>query len=143
MKTIRTWVFALLFATTLGGGTSAIMVPASASAACGDAMLLTMPAWYRGIAKDENGGCSIQNPNDVGGIGPFVWKIVLNIIDILLNLTAYFSVGYIMYGGFKYMLASGSSDGITKAKTTITNAVIGLVISIAAIAIVNLIAGAF
>lgn len=139
MAKLRLWLTAIVFAATLGGAVTASMVPATSMAACSNGTLLTLPAWYRGLQNDD---CSIMSPAKAGGIGPFIWKIVLNIIDILLNLTAYAAVGYIIYGGFKYMLASGSPDGISKAKSTIMNAVIGLVISIAAIAIVNLIAGA-
>lgn len=139
MAKMRTWLMAIVFVATLGGATTATMLPATSMAACTNGTLLTLPAWYRGLQNDD---CSIMSPTAAGGIGPFIWKIVLNIIDILLNLTAYVAVGYIIFGGFKYMLASGSSDGIAKAKSTIMNAVIGLVISIAAIAIVNLISGA-
>jgi uncharacterized membrane protein len=72
----------------------------------------------------------------------FVWKIVLNITEMLLHLIGYLTVGFIIYGGFKYMVSAGSSDGMAKAKTTITNAVIGLVLSIVSIAIVNLVGSA-
>lgn len=139
MAKLRIWLMAIVFAATLGGAATATLVPSTSMAACSNGSLLTLPTWYRGLQESD---CSIMSPEKAGGIGPFIWKIVLNIIDILLNLTAYLAVGYIIFGGFKYMLASGSADGISKAKTTIMNAVIGLVISIAAIAIVNLIAGA-
>lgn len=143
MRRLRLWLAAMVFALSVGGTATAVMVPATSFAACSNGSFLTLPTWYRGL---QNADCSIMSPTGpggAGGIGPFIWKIVLNIIDIILNLTAYVAVGYIIFGGFKYMLASGSSDGIAKAKSTIMNAVIGLVISIAAIAIVNLIAGAF
>lgn len=99
--------------------------------------LLTFPAWYRGIAND--GDCSIKSPTEVGNgtIGNFIWTIALNIIEILLNLVGYAAVGFIIYGGYKYMISAGSPDGMVAARKTILNAVIGLAISIAAVAIVR------
>lgn len=148
MQKIRIGVMALLFASLVGGAVGVTATPAPAYAAkggdCNKTTFLTMPVWYRGVAEGTEGGtCSIVSPTKVGGVSAFIWKIVLNIIDILLNLVAYMAVGFIIYGGFKYILAAGSSDGLTKAKTTITNAVIGLVVSLVAIAIVNVASGLF
>lgn len=106
-----------------------------------DTYFITIPAWYNGLASpDQGGGCSIDSPSDVGGISPFVWKIVLNVVEIILNLVGYASVGFIIYGGYKYMISAGSPDGMVAARKTITNAVIGLIISVMAIGIVNFIA---
>lgn len=102
---------------------------------------LTLPAWYNGLANGPD--CDISSPNDVGGIGPFIWKIALNIIELLLRLSGYAAVGFIIYGGYKYMISAGSPEGMVAARKTIMNAAIGLVISIAAVAIVNTIANAF
>ena len=51
------------------------------------------------------------------------------------------TVFFIVKGGFEYMTSAGSSDGMTSAKKTIANAVIGLVIAVLSAAIVNAIAG--
>lgn len=143
----RIWLVAIAFAMSIG---SPLLSVASASAslakqACGDAHFLTIPAWYNGLTAQDNGGnCTIKYPGaGQDSISAFVWHIVLNIIAIILNLAGYLAAGYIIYGGFKYILATGAPDAVTKAKTTITNAVIGLVISIMAVAIVNVIQGAF
>jgi hypothetical protein len=130
---------ALLFALSVGGTFGATTLPQTAAAACGDAKFLTIPAWYRGLTEETNGECNIKKPDNMS---QFVWKIVLNITEMLLHLIGYLTVGFIIYGGFKYMVSAGSSDGMAKAKTTITNAVIGLVLSIVSIAIVNLVGSA-
>lgn len=142
MNKLRIWVAALLMAASLGGVSTTVLLPATSFAAsCGtNGSFLTLPAWYRGL---QNPDCSIMSPTDAGGVDKFVWKIVLNVIDIVLQLVGYLSVGFIIYGGFKYMLSAGDASGMTKAKTTIMNAVIGLVISIVAVAIVNVISGLF
>lgn len=103
--------------------------------------ILTFPVWYRGVYDPSN--CEIKSPSQVkGGISGFIWQIVLNIIEIALQVVGYLAVGYIIYGGYRYIISTGSADGMAKAKTTILNAVIGLVLSIASIAIVNVVAGA-
>lgn len=100
--------------------------------------LLTFPAWYRGLLDDK---CDVAPPDDAGGLSPFIWKIALNVVEMILNLVGYAAVGYIIYGGYKYMISAGSPDGMVAARKTIMNAVIGLVISIAAVAIVRTITG--
>jgi hypothetical protein len=138
IQRIRNWIAALLFVTVAGGATLALATPQTTYAACND-RLLTFPAWFRGLT---NGSCDIKSPTDAGGIGTFIWTIVLNVIEMGLQLVGYLAVGFIIRGGFKYMTAIGESAEIEKAKTIIKNAVIGLIISIFSVAIVNYIAGA-
>lgn len=145
MAKVRTWLFALLFAVGIGGTFTAVALPSTSYAdpAC-DKSFLTIPPWYKDLTTAAP-DCNIKSPTDApfnGNISQYVWKIVLNVTEILLHAIGYLTVGFIIYGGFKYLLSAGSADGITKAKTTIFNAVIGLVLSILSIAIVNLISGA-
>ena len=60
-----------------------------------------------------------------------------------LQLAGYISAGFIIRGGFKYMTSIGDPGELAKAKKIITDAIIGLVISLMSVAIVNLVAGAF
>lgn len=145
LQKIRTWTAALVFAMVVGGSFSSVAAPVTAQAAtCGDARFLTIPAWYNGLTQqDPRGNCVVKGPGSgEAGLRTFVWKIVLNVIEIALHLIGYITIGFIIFGGFKYMLSAGSADGMAKAKTTIMNAVIGLVLSIMSIAIVNVVAGA-
>ncbi len=137
-KTIRHWIAALLFVTSLGGATMALAAPQTANAAC-TTRFLTLPAWYNGLT---DGSCNVKSPNDAGGISKFIWRIALNVIDMGLQLVGFISVGFIIRGGFKYMTAIGEPAEIAKAKKIIMDAIIGLVIAVFAVAIVNLIAGA-
>lgn len=137
-KTIRSWLAALLFTASLGGATVSIALPQTAAAACVD-RVLTFPTWYRGIT---DASCNIKNPNEVGGLPTFIAKIGLNVIEVMLQLVGFLAVGYIIAGGFKYLTSTGSPDDIVKARKTILNAVIGLLISIFSIGIVNVVAGA-
>lgn len=76
----------------------------------------------------------IQHINDFLGLG--FWAV-----DSILKLVVYISAGFIIWGGVKYMLAQGDSGAVADAKSTITNAVIGLVIAIASVAIVQFVQG--
>jgi hypothetical protein len=138
-QTLKHWFVALLFATTVGGTGMTVMTPQTSFAAgCGE-RLLTFPAWYEGVV---NGSCEVQVPKGEKTIQTFIWTIALNIVEMILQLVGYISVGFIIYGGFKYMTSAGAADGIAKARKTITNAVVGLLISIFSVAIVNVISGA-
>lgn len=139
MKHMKNWLLAIVFASSVGGTAFATLAPQTASAACSGGNILTIPPWYKGLQND--GDCKkLKGPNDVGGLSNYIWKIVLNIIEIMLQLVGYICVGFIIYGGFIFMTAGGS-DGAAKGRTTLLNAVIGLVISVASVAIVNLVTG--
>jgi hypothetical protein len=143
---IKRWFAAITFVAVLGGGLVTVAVPQSASAACQE-RVLTFPAWYRGILESN---CTIKNPAsfDTGagkgdGLAIFITKIGLNVIEFMLQLVGYLSVAFIIVGGYKYLIGAGASDDIAKAKKTILNAIIGLIISIFSVAIVNVVAGVF
>lgn len=76
-------------------------------------------------------------------IGPQIMKIVLNITEILLRLAGIVAVIVIIYAGAMFIIGSysASPDGIAKAKTILINGVIGLIIAIAATAIITFIVG--
>lgn len=121
---------ALLFIATM----SLVVAYAPAvSAACGG-QLLTFPAWHEGLSSSSGGGCTltITKLNDL-------WIIALNIVEILLQGVAYAATGFLIWGGFKYMKARGDPGRIQNAKDAIMNAIMGLGISLGAVAIVNFI----
>lgn len=93
---------------------------------------LGFPVWYRGLTVSST-DCSIKNPSDVNN---FIWHIVLNVIEIALRLVGFVALYFILYGGFTFLTSNGSSDKVVKGKTMITNAVVGLIISIASVAII-------
>ncbi|HYF04534.1 MAG TPA: hypothetical protein VEA59_00010 [Patescibacteria group bacterium] len=68
-----------------------------------------------------------------------VWGLIVYIIKILLVFSGLIAVGFIIIGGYYYITAGGSSEQAGKGKTTVFNAVIGLVIIILSYVIVNVI----
>jgi hypothetical protein len=110
-----------------------VMTPATTHAAC-NTRFLTFPTWYNGLT---DGNCQINSPEKEGGIQKFILKIALNFLDIMFQAVAYITVGYILWGGFKYVTSFGESSDIVLARQRILNAIIGLVIAMVAAGIVN------
>ena len=107
--------------------------PSTVSAAC-EQKILTFPSWNTGLKMDSK--CNITSFKL-----DHIWVIVMNIIEVLLQLVAYVSAGFIIWGGFKYIKSEGDPGKISEAKSAILNAIIGLVIALASVAIVQFIQG--
>lgn len=118
---------------------------AYAAACTGNETFFGLPAWYRGLVESGDGGCKIKDINPNGGLKPeqFVWTVVANLIDAAFRIVGVGAIGFIIYAGFQYMLATGDPGKIASAKKSLINAIIGLVIAVLASAIVNLILGIF
>ena len=140
MLKLRMFAAAMLFAGIFGGATLTLATPQTASAAGCTNKVLLFPTWYRGLGKSEGGGCSIKSPADVdGGLQTFIFIIALNVIEMVLVAGGYIAAGYIIWGGFQYMLVAANPERVTMARKTIQNAVIGLIISFSSIAIINIV----
>ncbi|MBQ6486431.1 hypothetical protein IJI76_01725 [Candidatus Saccharibacteria bacterium] len=59
------------------------------------------------------------------------------ITNVILLIVGIISVVMLIYGGLRYILSGGDSKKVTDAKNTILYAIIGLIISLLAYAIVN------
>lgn len=92
------------------------------------------PTWYKYLKIDPD--CSPR----VSGLSD-IWLILAAVIDILVRLGALLAVGFIIYGGFSYVTSQGEPDKTNKARSTIINALIGLVLSVIAAGVVSFVAG--
>ena len=138
--TIKSILFGGLFIFAFAAPVMAIVAPAQsahADAAC-ENRVLGIPRWYRGLTGPSP-DCNIVSPDEAGGLSTFIWKIVLNIIEMAIVATAYVATFFILFGGFLYMTGGALPAQLEKARKTILNAVIGLVIALAAIALTNLV----
>ena len=79
-------------------------------------------------------GTTCTNTASGGGTLEGLFK---NIVNTLLYVIGAVSVIMIVIGGFRYVVSGGDSSSVTGAKNTILYAVVGLVIAVAAYAIVN------
>lgn len=126
-------VLSIAAITAIGLG---VFVPAQISAAssCEKGSFLGLPTWYEYLELDTD--CGIKDGQSIEVIAP---RVGLAIVEIILRLSGVIAVGYIIYGGFRYMLSQGEPDATKKAKGTILNALIGMVIAMSATLIVTLI----
>lgn len=128
-----------LVMTVLGTG---VFQAAPAYAACNTASnVLGITTWYRGLPMDDNCSPVAPSKSDPAAFRKFILTIALNILQAGLGIVAYVTIFYIIKGGFLYITSAGAQDGMVKAKKTITNAVIGLIIAVFSASIVNAIAG--
>ncbi len=67
--------------------------------------------------------------------------IAVNIIRVALGFLALVAVAIVIYGGWLYMTSEGNEEKINKAKSTLKNAGIGLLIILSSFAIVSWILG--
>ena len=135
----------LVFSVTSAGLAVSPAVSAAPVAGGGcSAGFLTFPAWYRGLLRSD---CELKSPGDFAGadtsvqLTKYFGVIGLNVLEIMIQLVAYISAGFIIYGGYRYMVSAGDSSGVTAGKATITNAVIGLVLSLGAVMVISYVAG--
>lgn len=147
MNRLKKIILAFGVSVIAGGTLMAASAPAVVSAASSPPSkpsdcsqnFLTFPTWFRGLVKVDHGECVIVSPDAAGGLSGFIWHIVLNVIEMALQAVVYLTAGFILWGGFQFLTSQGSPEANAKGRQTIMNAVIGMGISIAAIAAVNFI----
>lgn len=108
-----------------------IAVDTHAANTCNE-RFFSLPAWYEGMV-DEN--CKFTG-FETYKTDAF-WLIAINLLEIAFQVVAYFAVGYIIWGGFKYIKSEGNPSKIGEAKQTILYAIIGLGVALSSVAIVN------
>lgn len=108
---------------------------------CSTPGFFSFPTWYKYLEVKFDGvtqKCEIQfsvmkankfNGGDVLLVG-------LGVIDILIRIAALVAVGFVLFGGIKYITSQGSPEGTKSAQNTILNALIGLAIAVVASAVV-------
>ncbi|MCK5212210.1 hypothetical protein KAJ89_05915 [Candidatus Parcubacteria bacterium] len=83
-----------------------------------------------GVGYAENIGLASAGDEDIR-------DTAVGIIQYLLTFLGIIAVAIILYGGFMWMTAGGNEDRVAKAKKIIISGAIGLIIVLAAFAIVT------
>ncbi len=91
-----------------------------------------------GSAKGEGQSPCLFGGGECGGDG--IFKTITN---VLLFLVGAVSVIMLIIGGIRYTISQGDSTAITSAKNTILYAVIGIIVSLLAYAVVNFVLSSF
>lgn len=91
-------------------------------------------------ACQQNSNSEICKGKDGKLFGPgSVWNNILNTITFIIGAVA---VVMIVIGGFRYVISQGDAKAVSDAKNTILYAVVGVIIAVAANAIVNFVLSA-
>ncbi len=118
---IKKTLFSLLFALLLLPATTATVQAAQ-----------TGVAELKGNLGAVGVGTGLGTPDDAD-----LKSKVANVINIVLGFLGILSVIYIIYAGFKWIMAEGNDEIVKEAKSSIKNAVIGLIVVFASYVVVN------
>lgn len=103
---------------------------------CGKPTLFGIPSWYSYLQLQAN---NVTNTCDIVNFsvpGSFI-NIALAILDMALHLAGLVAVGFVIYGGIQLITSRGEPDGMSQARQTIINALVGLAITLIAVAVVG------
>ncbi len=112
----------------------------SANGACTEPSFFGLIPWYHYLNVDKT--CNIKDFKvlQTNGTGD-VPLILLAVVDDLLRLAGLIAVGFVIYGAIQYITSQGEPEKTGKAQSTITNALIGLAVSIIAVSAVSYLGG--
>ncbi len=117
----------------------------SAIEPCASKDFFGLPRWYKYLkvvpvsdAQTQITSCTAQL-NSVSDI----WLIVAAVIEILLRIATIVAIGFVVWGGIQFIISQGEPDKTHRARSTVINALIGLVIAVAATTIVSFVASRF
>lgn len=114
---------AIIFATA----TVTTLTPEPAYADCRN--LLGMTSWDCNV--------NLNNVNSEDQLINNVWIIASNVLSDASVVAAYLVLGYVIYGGYQYILAGGDPGKTASGKKTLTHAFIGLAIVMLSYVILN------
>ncbi len=109
---------------------------------CSESGFFNLPTWYKYLlhagkmaVSPDTGRCEFVDSFKIADLS----LIALAAVDIGLRIAGLVAVGYIVYGGVQFVTAQGEADKTKKARQTIINALIGLVIALISIGLVSFI----
>ena len=84
---------------------------------------------------------SVNNISELSLSNLSLSQIIGKVVTFALVIVGIIAVIYLVFGGITYVTAGGDAEKAGKGRQTITNAIIGIVIIIAALAIYNAVVG--
>ena len=102
-------------------------------------LLATTPAVALAANPFDNAVGTVGTVRSTAGLGTGanVYQIAGNLINVVLGFLGIVLVGYMLWAGFLWMTSGGEETKAEQAQKMIKNAIIGLVIIVAAFAISN------
>ncbi len=105
-------------------------------------MVITAGSSYAlegGLRNGINAARADDQPSDLFGDTGIFKKIT----NIMLFMVGILSVIMLIVGGMHYVISGGKKESVTTAKNTILYAIVGLIVSLMAFAIINFILNVF
>lgn len=106
---------------------------------CEGGSFFGLPKWYKYL---DGQGDKVECTPIITGIND-IWLIVLAVIEILLRVAILVAIGFMLYGGIKFITSRGNPEKINSARNTVQDSLVGIVIAVVATAVVGFIAGRF
>lgn len=111
------------------------------AASCSTPNFFKFPSWYTylGSRMEVNSATNRCEMKDLTN-SEFIQSIpliALAFVDIALRIAALVAIAYVIWGGIQFVTAQGEADKVKRARQTIINALIGLVIALIATAVVT------
>ena len=107
---------------------------------CGSASFFGLYPWYQGLVDSSCEVKEVVLENATGDqvlLRDFVWTIAGNISSDIFLVIGILAVGYTVYGGYLYIISDGDLAKATKARKTITSALVGMGIALVATAFIR------
>lgn len=106
---------------------------------------LGLKPWFAYLPDNAftSGTCNIDNFSLLGGNGENsqLLPVVLAVSDDLVRIAGLVAVAFVITGGIQYVTSNGEPDKTKRARETIINALVGVVIAIIAASVVSFIGG--
>lgn len=110
-------------------------------AACGSSTYFGIPTWYKYLGElttqtEAGASCAplVRSVSDVLLIGAAI-------LEMLVRVAAMIAIFMVIWGGISYITSQGEPDKIERARSTIINGIVGLVIAVVATATITFLAG--
>ena len=143
-------ITALLIVVAAGVLVAVIQLPQKASAlpmpqniaqaqpkSCTPKTFLGLVPWYNYLElkpTEDGQGCTVNlelsGRQDGAKNLNKIWLIALAILEDMMRIAAVLAVGFVIYGGFRYITSQGEPENIKAGQRTIIAALIGLVIAV-------------
>lgn len=85
--------------------------------------------------EEDNGVC-VPKASDTKQIDATASEIITRVLNWMLGIVGILSLTMIVYSGVSYVISAGDKERVDSAQKTLTYAIIGLVVSLVAYAIV-------
>jgi len=115
----------------------------SFAASCAPQGFFNFPVWYKYLI--EAGKMEVNSATgrcEVVGYGPDKFMVTdlglvaLALVDIAFRIVGLVAVAYVVWGGIQFVTAQGETERTKKARQTVINALIGMIIALISVGFV-------